>query len=35
MLLTLDPARRDLREAAIKIAEFYPAGLKAGQLRDG
>jgi hypothetical protein len=30
MLLKTDPSQRNSREAAIKIAEFYPAGLKAG-----
>jgi hypothetical protein len=30
MLLFLDPSQRNSREEAIKIAEFYPAGLKAG-----
>jgi hypothetical protein len=30
MLLTPDPSQRNTREDAIKIAEFYPAGLKAG-----
>jgi hypothetical protein len=30
MLLVLDPSQRNSREEAIKIAELYPAGLKAG-----
>ncbi|MGB6945417.1 MAG: hypothetical protein WBE37_23670 [Bryobacteraceae bacterium] len=30
MLLVLDPSQRNTREDAIKIAELYPAGLKAG-----
>jgi hypothetical protein len=30
MTLTPDPSQRNSREEAIKIAEFYPAGLKAG-----
>jgi uncharacterized protein (TIGR02246 family) len=30
MLLKTDPSQRNSREAAIKIAESYPAGLKAG-----
>jgi len=30
MIVPLDATKRESREAAIKIAEFYPAGLKAG-----
>jgi hypothetical protein len=30
MLLFLDPSQRNSREEAVKIAELYPAGLKAG-----
>jgi hypothetical protein len=30
MMLFLDPAQRNTREDAIKIAKLYPAGLKAG-----
>ena len=35
MLLTPEASQRNSREEAIKIAEHYPAGLKARQLRPG